>query len=90
MRCRPLPDTVTPWVPDRQIPQARHRPRTKALDAHPRTGQRRWTGRHFLFNMYQDAELGYAVTDHIAQGRTVTAGLAVITGAEDRPHALVA
>jgi hypothetical protein len=25
-----------------------------------------------------------AVTDHVAQGRTVTAGLAVITGTEDR------
>ena len=33
------------------------------------------------------AELGYAVTDHVAQGHTVTAGLAVITGTEDRPHA---
>jgi len=43
--------------------------------------------------MYQDfghAELGYAVTDHVAQGRTVTAGLAVITGTEDRQHAYVA
>jgi hypothetical protein len=37
--------------------------------------------------MYQDAELGYAVTDHVAQGRTVNGGLAVITGTEDRPHA---
>src|SRR5262249_18636090 len=36
------------------------------------------------------AELGYAVTDHAAQGRTVTVGLAVITGAEDRQHAYVA
>jgi hypothetical protein len=60
----------------------------RALDADPATGQRRWTDRHFLFNSYRDAELGYAVTDHVAQGRTVTAGLAVITGAEDRPHAL--
>jgi hypothetical protein len=34
--------------------------------------------------------LGYAVTDHVAQGRTVTAGLAVITGTEDRQHAYVA
>ncbi len=43
--------------------------------------------------MYQDfrgAELGYAVTDHVAQGRTVHTGLAVITGAEDRQHAYVA
>ena len=62
----------------------------RALDADAVTGQRRWTDRHFLFNFYQEAELGYAVTDHVAQGRTVTAGLAVITGAEDRPHALVA
>ena len=62
----------------------------RALDANPVTGQRRWTDRHFAFNSYKDAELGYAVTDHAAQGRTVTAGLAVITGTEDRQHAYVA
>jgi hypothetical protein len=62
----------------------------RALDAHPGTGHRRWTDRHFVFNSYQDAELGYAVTDHAAQSRTVTAGLAVITGTEDRQHAYVA
>jgi hypothetical protein len=62
----------------------------RALDADPRTGQRRWTDRHFVFNNHKDAELGYAVTDHAAQGRTVTAGLAVITGAEDRQHVYVA
>jgi hypothetical protein len=43
-----------------------------------------------VFNLYRDAELGYAVTDHAAQSRTVTAGLAVITGTEDRQHAYVA
>ena len=43
-----------------------------------------------MFENYEDAELGYAVTDHAAQGRTVTAGLAVITGTEDRQHAYVA
>jgi len=59
----------------------------RPLDADPRTGQRRWTDRHFLFNLYQDAELGYAVTDHAAQGRTVHTGLAVITGTEDRQSA---
>ena len=62
----------------------------RALDADPRTGQRRWTDRHFLFADYKDSELGYAVTDHTAQGRTVHTGLAVITGTEDRPHAYVA
>ena len=43
-----------------------------------------------MFNNYKDAELGYAVTDHAAQGRTVHTGLAVITGTEDRQHAYVA
>jgi conjugative relaxase-like TrwC/TraI family protein len=62
----------------------------RALDADPRTGQRRWTDQHFLFADHKNAELGYAVTDHTAQGRTVHTGLTVITGTEDRPHALVA
>ena len=62
----------------------------RALDADPATGQRRWTDRHFVFNKHKDAELGYAVTDHAAQGRTVHTGLAVITGTEDRQHAYVA
>ena len=62
----------------------------RALDADPRTRQRRWTGQHFLYANFGAAELGYADTDHVAQGRTVTVGLAVITGAEDRQHALVA
>jgi AAA domain/TrwC relaxase len=62
----------------------------RALDADPRTGQRRWTDRRFLYASYETAELGYAVTDHAAQGRTVHTGLAVITGTEDRQHAYVA
>jgi hypothetical protein len=62
----------------------------RALDADRRTGQRRWTGRQFLYANFEDAELGYAVTDHTAQGRTVHTGLAVITGSEDRQHVYVA
>ena len=62
----------------------------RALDADPATGRRRWTGRTFVYANYADAELGYAVTDHAAQSRTVTAGLAVIAGTEDRQHAYVA
>jgi len=62
----------------------------RALDADPQSGRRRWTDRQFLFANFEDAELGYAVTDHAAQGRTVSAGLAVITGSEDRQHAYVA
>ena len=52
----------------------------RALDADPATGQRRWTSQAFQYADYADAELGYAVTDHAAQGRTVHTGLAVITG----------
>ncbi len=62
----------------------------RALDADLRTGQRRWTDRRFLFAGYENAELGYAVTDHTAMGRTVHTGLAVITGTEDRQHGYVA
>jgi conjugative relaxase-like TrwC/TraI family protein len=62
----------------------------RALDADPATGQRRWTSQQFLYAGYQAAELGYAVTVHVAQGRTVHTGLAVITGAEDRQHVYVA
>ena len=62
----------------------------RALDADPATGQRRWTDRTFLYQHFSDAELGYAVTDHVAQGRTVHTGLAMITGTEDRQHAYVA
>ncbi len=62
----------------------------RALDADPAAGQRQWTTRTFLYANYRDAELGYAVTDHVAQGRTVHTGVAVFTGTEDRQHALVA
>jgi conjugative relaxase-like TrwC/TraI family protein len=62
----------------------------RALDADPITGQRRWTDRQFPYANYGDSELGYAVTDHTAQGRTVHTGLAVIAGTEDRQHAYVA
>ena len=61
----------------------------RALDADPATGQRRWTGQQFLYAGYRDAELGYAVTDHVAQSRTVHTGLGVIAGTEDRQHAYV-
>jgi conjugative relaxase-like TrwC/TraI family protein len=62
----------------------------RARDADPESGRRRWTDRQFLYAHYAEAELGYAVTDHAAQGRTVHTGLAVITGTEDRQHAYVA
>jgi conjugative relaxase-like TrwC/TraI family protein len=62
----------------------------RALDADQETGRRRWTERCFLYSGYADCEIGYAVTDHVAQSRTVHTGLALITGTEDRQHAYVA
>jgi hypothetical protein len=62
----------------------------RALGADRETGRRRWTDRQFLYAHFGEAELGYAVTGHVAQGRTVHTGLAVITGTEDRQHAYVA
>jgi hypothetical protein len=62
----------------------------RALDADPQAGQRRWTDHTFVYAHYGEAELGYAVTDHVAQSRTVHTGLAVIAGTEDRQHAYVA
>ena len=61
----------------------------RALDADSATGQRRWSGQQFLYAGYREAELGYAVTDHVAQSRTVHTGLGVIAGTEDRQHAYV-
>ena len=62
----------------------------RALDADLQTGQRRWTDRNFVYRDYRNSELGYAVTDHVAQSRTMHTGLALITGIEDRQHAYVA
>ncbi len=62
----------------------------RAVGADRETGRRRWTDRQFLYANFADAELGYAVTAHVAQGRTVRVGLAVFNGSEDRQHAYVA
>jgi ATP-dependent exoDNAse (exonuclease V) alpha subunit len=44
----------------------------RALDADPATGRRRWTERNFVHSHFGDSVLGYAVTDHVAQGRPCT------------------
>jgi hypothetical protein len=62
----------------------------RAIGADRGTGRRRWTDRQFLYANFNSAELGYAVTAHVAQGRTVRVGLAVFTGSETRQHAYVA
>lgn len=50
----------------------------------------RWTERSFVYGNFADCELGYAVTDHVAQSRTVDTGLLLSTGNEDRQHAYAA
>jgi hypothetical protein len=62
----------------------------RALDRDPDTGARRWTARPFAYAGYGTADLAYAVTGHAAQGRTVSAGIAVVTGTEDRQWLYVA
>jgi hypothetical protein len=49
----------------------------------------RWTSRQFLYADYHDSELGYAVTEHVAQSRTVGIALTLVTGLEDRQHLYV-
>lgn len=62
----------------------------RALDCEPETGERRFTGRAFTYRGYETAELAYAVTGHSAQGRTVQAGIQLLTGTESREWMYVA
>jgi hypothetical protein len=56
----------------------------RMLEAEPGTGSPRWTDQAFLFPGYRTAELGYAVTEHVAQGRTVAATRTVVAPGDDR------
>jgi hypothetical protein len=56
----------------------------RMLEADPHTQAPRWTGQAFLFPGYHSAELGYAVTEHVAQGRTVAATRTVVAPGDDR------
>ncbi|MGH3304995.1 MAG: hypothetical protein ACRDOK_25665, partial [Streptosporangiaceae bacterium] len=62
----------------------------RALDFDPVAGERRWTDRAFEYGGYATADLGYAVTGHSAQGRSVQVGIPVVTGTEDRQWLYVA
>jgi conjugative relaxase-like TrwC/TraI family protein len=61
----------------------------RALDVDPQTGGRRWTDHAFSYGGYELCELGYAVTDHAAQSRTVHTGIQLVTGSETRQQAYV-
>ncbi len=62
----------------------------RALSCDPVTGERRWTSQAFQYTGYGTADLGYAVTGHSAQGRSVQVGIPVVTGTEDRQWLYVA
>src|SRR5215831_441476 len=62
----------------------------RMLEADPHTGASRWTEQAFPFPGYRTAELGYAVTRHVAQGQTVAASRAIVTPGDDRQGTYVA
>jgi conjugative relaxase-like TrwC/TraI family protein len=62
----------------------------RMLDADPTAQAPRWTEHTFLFPRYQSAELGYAVTEHVAQGRTVAATRGIVTPSDNRQGTYVA
>src|SRR5262249_57494121 len=62
----------------------------RMLDADPHTGAHRWTEQAYPFPGYRTAELGYAVTRHVAQGQTVAASRAIVTAGDDRQGTYVA
>src|SRR6266480_3986062 len=55
----------------------------RGLDRDQDTGLRRWAEGTFQWRRYGRAESGLWATAHAAQGRTVTAGIALVTGNED-------
>jgi hypothetical protein len=56
----------------------------RMLEADPRTQAPRWARETFLFPGYATAELAYAVTEHVAQGRTVAATRTIVSPGDDR------
>ena len=56
----------------------------RLLEPDRATGQRRFTGRAFVYADYGSSDLAYAITGHSAQGATVHTGIALVTGTEDR------
>ncbi len=70
----------------------------RMLSCDRKTGQRRWADHAVSYTAssgsygagYAGDDLGYAITGHTAQGRTVTFGIPLITGGEDRQWLYVA
>jgi hypothetical protein len=56
----------------------------RMLGPDPQTQAPRWTEESFLFPGYKTAELAYAVTEQVAQGRTVAATRTIVAPGDDR------
>jgi len=56
----------------------------RMLGPDPRTQAPRWTEESFLFPGYKTAEFAYAVTEQVAQGRTVAATRTIVAPGDDR------
>lgn len=56
----------------------------RRLESDPQTQALRWTEETFLFPGYATAELAYAVTEQVAQGRTVAATRTIVAPSDDR------
>jgi hypothetical protein len=62
----------------------------RMLQADPQTQAPRLTEQAFLFPGYQTAELAYAVTEHVSQGRTVAATRTIVSPGDHRQGTYVA
>jgi conjugative relaxase-like TrwC/TraI family protein len=62
----------------------------RMLGADRQTRTPRWAEETFLFPGYRAAELAYAVTEHVAQGRTVAATRTIVSPGDDRQGTYVA
>jgi hypothetical protein len=62
----------------------------RMLESDEQTKAPRWTEEAFLFPGYRTAELAYAVTEHVAQGRTVAATRTIVSPGDDRQGTYVA
>ena len=62
----------------------------RVLSTDAQTGARRLSSHEFTYGDRSRFDLGYAVTQHVAQGRTVWGGMDVVTGSERRQGSYVA
>ena len=62
----------------------------RVVGSDPQTGGLRLSSHEFTYGDRSRFDLGYAVTQHVAQGRTVWGAMDVVTGSERRQGSYVA